>query len=445
MTRQHLRGWRAGLALLLPLALVATACADDDDDEETTDTTEGGGGGGETGDYPDLEGEEITVFGPEVEVEQESLQEAFAEFEEATGATVTVDGSRSFETDIGTQVEGGTPPDIAMFPQPGGVAAFADDIVTVPEEVATAAEENFDEGWTGLATIDGELKAIPAKADLKGVVFYDPAAFEEGGYEIPETFEDFEALATTMLEDGNTPFCVGTGSEDATGWPFTDWIEDYVLRLHGPEVYDQWINHEIPFDDPQIVEATQAVYDLLSQDGMVLGGLENVSSLPFQEAGLPVTEGECMMYRLSNFYAANFIDDGATMGETVDYFVLPGSEENPDITLSGGIYAAAFSDSEATMAAMQYLASTDFANARADNEQGGFLSPNRNVDTSLYPDELTQRFGEDLAAGEPVRFDASDTLSRETNSAFWTAVNNITGGDQTVEEALAAVESSWTD
>jgi alpha-glucoside transport system substrate-binding protein len=445
MTRQHLRGWRAGLALLIPLALIASACADDDDDDDASSDTTASDDGGGGGDYPDLEGEEITVFGPEVETEQESLDDAFTEFEEATGAEVTVSGARSFETDIGSQVEGGSPPDVAMFPQPGGVANFAEDIVTIPDDVASTVSENFDEGWTGLATIDGELKAIPAKADLKGVVYYSPATFEENGWEVPETLEDFEALAEEIAGSETAAFCMGTGSDDATGWPFTDWIEDYVLRLNGPEVYDQWINHEIPFNDPQIVETTQHVVDLLSADNAVLGGLENVASQPFADAGLPLLNGECAMYRLSNFYAANFIEEGAAMGEDVDYFVLPGSEENPDITLSGGIYAAAFNDNEATAALLQYIASTDFANARADNEQGGFLSPNKNVDTGLYPDELTQRFGEDLASAEPVRFDASDTLSRETNSAFWTAVNNISGGDQTVEEALTEVENAWVD
>ena len=39
----------------------------------------------------------------------------------------------------------------------------------------------------------------------------------------------------------------------ATGWVLTDWLEDVMLREVGPDVYDQWVNHEIPFNDPKVI------------------------------------------------------------------------------------------------------------------------------------------------------------------------------------------------
>ena len=53
-----------------------------------------------------------------------------------------------------------------------------------------------------------------------------------------------------MIANGDTPFCVGIESGEATGWPMTDWIEDFVLRRSGPDVFEQWVNGEIPFDAP---------------------------------------------------------------------------------------------------------------------------------------------------------------------------------------------------
>jgi len=438
MTRQRNR-WRAVFTLGLALSLLsASACADDDDDASTDSGDDSGGGGGDEG--------TVTLFGPEVEFEQQSLQDAFDAFTEDTGIEVEVNGSRSFETEVGPQVDAGNPPDIAMFPQPGKIKDFAGDIVPLPDDVLEVVGENIDEGWTSFSTIDGDVLAIPAKADLKSVVWYSPAAFEEGGYAIPETFDDFLALADTMLADGKTPFCVGIGSDDATGWPMTDWIEEFVLRLQGPDVYDQWVNHEIPFDDPAIVESAQAVYDLWATDGMVFGGLQNIGATPFAEAGLPLLEGDCLMHRQGNFYGSNFTDAGATLGADgdVNAFYLPGSEENPNITLSGGIYAAAFADRPEVMEVMSYIASPEFGNSRAGNEIGGYLSPNKNVDTSLYTTELDQTFGEILAAAEPVRFDASDLMPGAVGSGtFWSAAVDIVGGTKTVDEAFADVEASW--
>jgi alpha-glucoside transport system substrate-binding protein len=444
MKRQHTRGWRTCLALVLPLALVAAACADDDDEGDAQTDDQGSENQDQNQDEaPNLEGEEVTIFGPEVEVEMQSLEESFAPFEEETGVDIVVTGDRGFETQVGSQIDAGNPPDIAMFPQPGRVQEFAADIPALSDDVLAEVEENFEPGWTDPVTVDGDIKAVPAKADLKSVVWYSPSAFEDNNYEVPETLEDFEALAEQMAEDGNTPFCVGSGSDDATGWPMTDWVEDYMLRLQGPDVYDQWASHDIPFDDPQVVEAGEFVYDLWATEGYVYGGLQNAAATPFAEAGLPLLDGDCQMYRMGNFYAANW-PEGTELGPEgqVDAFYLPGSEEEPNITLSGGIYAAAFSDRPEVIETMRFLASTDYADARAP--VGGYLSPNQNVDTSLYPTELEQNFGEILAEASPVRFDASDLMpSAVGTGSFWTAAVDITTGAATVEEAFAEVEASW--
>jgi alpha-glucoside transport system substrate-binding protein len=437
MTRHRTRWLRASLALLLPFSLVAAACAgDDDDDDDATpeDTVDGGA---------DLAGTTVTIFGPEVEVEAQGFLDSFAAFEEETGIDVQYQGDRSFEEQIGVRVDGGDPPDIAMFPQPGKIGDFAEELVPLSEDVRSTVEENFDAGWTDLVTIDDEVYGVPAKADLKSLVWYDPAVFAESGYEIPETFEDFIALTDQIMADGKVPFCIGVGSDAATGWPFTDWVEDMMLRLKGPDVYDDWVTHEIPFNDPDVVEVGQFVYDLWSQPGFVYGGLQNIAATPFADAGLPLLDGECMMHRQGNFYAANW-PEGTTIGEDgqVNAFYLPGSEENPNITLSGGIYAAAFGDRPEVEATMAFLASTDYSDARAP--VGGFLSPNKNVDSSLYPTEIERSFGEILAAADPVRFDASDLMPGAVGSgSFWTAAVNIITGAQDVSSAFDDVEASW--
>ena len=73
-----------------------------------------------------------------------------------------------------------------------------------------------------------------------------------------------------MLAAGKTPWCIGVESGDATGWAFTDWVEDWMLRMHGPDVYDQWVKHEIPFNDPQVKDVVQAVSDIWFKEGNVL-------------------------------------------------------------------------------------------------------------------------------------------------------------------------------
>ena len=435
MTRQRPR-WRAAMAVGFALTIIAAACADDDDDGEASETESGSGS-------EDLSGTTVEIFGTEVESELQGNQDAFDQFTEDTGITVEISGDRSADTQIGTLIDGGNPPDIFLFPQPGKVADFQDDIITLPTDVVDLVEENFDPGFTDLVTFDGDLKGVPLKADLKSLVWYSPSQFEAGGYEVPTTFQGFLDLADTMATDGKVPFCIGIGSDDATGWPFTDWVEDFMLRMEGPEVYDQWYTHEIPFDDPAVISVGESVYDLWSKPGYVYGGVQNVAATPFADAGLPLLTGDCMMHRQGNFYAANF-PDGTTFGPDGDInaFYLPGSEDNPNITLSGGNYATALADRPEVMEVMKFMASDEYANARAP--ASGFLSPNKNVDTSNYPDEFTATFGEILAAGNPVRFDASDLMPGAVGAdSFWTAAVDITTGAKDVKTAFTDVESTW--
>ncbi|OLT30515.1 hypothetical protein BJF82_15650 [Kytococcus sp. CUA-901] len=138
-------------------------------------------------------------------------------------------------------------------------------------------------------------------------MWYSPAAFEENGYQIPETWDDLMALSEQIASDhpDAKPWCAGIESGNATGWPATDWLEDMMLRTAGPEAYDQWVEHEIPFNDDQVVEALDQAGQVLKDEQMVnggLGGVESIATVPFGEAGLPILDGSCFLHRQASFY-----------------------------------------------------------------------------------------------------------------------------------------------
>ena len=87
-------------------------------------------------------------------------------------------------------------------------------------------------------SVDGSVYGIPYQAAFKSIIWYPNAAFEEAGYEIPETWDDLVALTDEIRATGVTPWCVSMEHGDATGWVATDWIEDILLRTAPPETYD---------------------------------------------------------------------------------------------------------------------------------------------------------------------------------------------------------------
>ena len=101
----------------------------------------------------------------------------------------------------------------------------------------------------------------PLGANVKSFVWYSPQAFKDNGYEVPTTLGR-AARAHRQDRRGQPrrrvkPWCAGIESGDATGWPATDWIEDVMLRTAGPETYDKWVNHEIPFNDPAVADGAR--------------------------------------------------------------------------------------------------------------------------------------------------------------------------------------------
>ena len=143
----------------------------------------------------DLAGTEVTVFGSESSDEEAgAMQDALNVFAEENGMTITFVGARDFEEQINSQVAGGNPPDIAIFPQPGKLRGFAEsgDVFPLPDDVAASVAENWDENWLGFwQAEEGTQLGAPVKSDLKSLVWYSPAAFAEKGYEVPETLDAF--------------------------------------------------------------------------------------------------------------------------------------------------------------------------------------------------------------------------------------------------------------
>ena len=456
MRIQHRRGLRIAGAVA-GLGLVLTACSDGDSNEQSAT---GGAGAAEVDcsefeQYGDLEGTTVTVYTSIVDPEAEQQRDSYAPFEQCTGATISYEGSREFEAQLPVRLEAGNAPDIAYIPQPGFLASLVEDypdvVQAAPQAVVDNANEYYSESWVDYGTVDGTLYATPLGANVKSFVWYSPALFEENGYEIPTTWQGLLDLTDQIVEDhpDAKPWCAGIESGDATGWPATDWLEDVVLRTAGPDVYDQWVSHEIPFDDPQVVEALDATGDILKNEDYVNGGLGNVESIataPWTEAGLPVVDGSCFLHRAANFYAANLEGYDVSEDGEIFAFYLPGATEDDKPLLSGGEFVTAFSDRPEVQAFHAYLSSPQWANAKAEaTPGGGWLSANSGLDRDLLTSPIDQLSFDLLTDDEyTFRFDGSDQMPGAVGAgAFWREMTAWISPGQDSQTTLSNIEAAW--
>jgi alpha-glucoside transport system substrate-binding protein len=211
-----------------------------------------------------LDGQTLKIFGPWRGEDQVLVENMLAYFTAASGVKVEYSSSENYEQQIVIDTEAGSPPDIAILPQPGLIADLVKKGFVSPlgDDTQAWLADNYaaGESWVGLGSYAGPdgataLYAFPYKIDVKSLVWYSPDNFADAGYAVPQTMEELKALTDQIVADGGTPWCIGLGSGGATGWPATDWVEDLMLRTQSPDVYDKWVKHEIAFNDPAVVAA----------------------------------------------------------------------------------------------------------------------------------------------------------------------------------------------
>jgi len=401
-----------------------------------------------------LKGEQVTVFGPWLGPDQQLVESVLAYFGEATGADVRYTGSDSFEQQIVVDLEAGSAPNIAAFPQPGLASDMAKRgfLTPVGEDAAGWLRENYAAGqsWVDLGTYAGKdgnkaFYGFPYKTDVKSLVWYVPENFEDAGYEIPQTMEELKALTEKIVTDGGTPWCIGLGSGAATGWPATDWVEDMMLRTQPPEVYDQWVKNEIPFDDPKIVGAIDEFGWFARNDKFVVGGAGAVASTDFRDSpkGLFSSPPQCYMHRQASFIPA-FFPEGTSVGEDADFFYFPAYADK-DLgkpVLGAGTTFVITKDSPGAKAFIEFL-KTPIAH-EIWMAQKGFLTPHKGVNTEVFTDPTVRKMNDVLLNATTFRFDGSDLMPGGVGAGtFWTGMVDYTGG-KAAGDVAGEIQKSWT-
>lgn len=400
-------------------------------------------------DYTGIAGKTVSIYSPIRDAEAGLLEDAWKQFTDCTGAKIEYEGSGEFEAQLKVRVEGGDAPDLAFIPQPGLLEFFAKGgkLKAAGEKTEAMAKQNFSPDWLKYGTVDGNLYGAPLGANVKSFVWYSPSLFKEKGWTVPNTWDEMIKLSDTMVAAGIKPWCAGIGSNEATGWPATDWIEDVLLREQGADVYDQWVAHTIPFNDPKIVSATDRVGSILKNEKYVnggIGGVKSIATTTFQDGGLPVVQKKCGMHRQASFYA-NQWPQGTKVAEDGDAFAfyLPAIDPaKGKPVLGGGEFVAAFTDTPEVQAVQTYLASADFANSRA--KLNNWISANKGLDVANVSNPIDKVAVGILQDTKSVfRFDGSDLMPAAVGAnSFWKGMTNWINGTDT-KATLDFIEGTW--
>jgi alpha-glucoside transport system substrate-binding protein len=434
---------RRGAAFLVAAAIMVAACSDGG-----ASASPAASAGGETaapatsGASPSADGGgqiggTVSVIGTWGGSEQESFLAMVAPFEAETGIDVQYTGTRDLNTVLSTGVASGILPDVAGLPGPGQLREWAmagalkplDDVLDLTAYTADTAPALVE-----LGTVDGKIAGIFIKAAVKGLIWYNPGVYTAGA---PATWD---ALQATAPAPASNLWCIGLESGASSGWPGTDWIEDFVLRQSGPDVYDAWVAGTQKWTSPEIKSAFEAFGAAADQ---AYGGSDAILTTNFGDGGnqLFTDPPGCLFHHQASFITDFFKNQGGAQEGQYDFFRMPDiNSAYAGATTGAGDLFGMFNDTPQARALMAYLVTPEAQAIWV--ERGGALSANTKV--TSYPDDISKRSAEILANAGVFRFDGSDLMPVAMNDAFWKAILDYVKDPGQLDTILADLDSVQT-
>lgn len=385
-----------------------------------------------------LAGQSVTVIGTWGGTEQDAFMAMVKPWEDQTGATVKYTGTRDLNTVLTTGVASGVLPDLAGLPGPGQMNEWASSLT----DLSTVLDVNTYKSETAaplvdLGTVNGKMVGVFIKTSIKGLIWYDPKTIDVSAG-APTTWDALQTLIAANKSKAAAPWCLGIESGAASGWAGTDWIEDFVLRTAGPDVYNQWWQGKVKWTDPVIKAAWQSFGQIVAQS---YGGPTAVNSTNFANAGDPLfkTPPGCLFLHQASFITGlgGFVK--AKSGTDYNFFPFPDINTQFTGAVEGaGDLFGMFHNTPAAASLMAYLVTAPAQDIWV--KLGGAISANKNaVD---YPDDISKRSAALLANAKTFVFDASDLMPTAVNNEFWADIVKYVQHPDQLDALLADMDKT---
>ena len=347
------------------------------------------------------------------EVPKGAFQDMVDAFTAETGIDVTVNtvDHGTFQDQISSYLQG-TPDDVFTWFSGFRMRFFAaqglaEDISDVWANVGSNYSDAFKVGSTG---DDGKQYFIPIY-NYPWAVFYRPSLFEEKGYTIPATIDEFKTLAAKMQSDGLVPMAFG----DSDGWPAMGTFDIINLRQNGYDFHVGLMAGTEKWTDDRTKQVFEVWKDLLPfyQEG--------AAGRTWQDAAQALIQKRAGMYLLGSFVSEQFVQAGEGTDD-LDFFPYPdfGTEFDAEKALDApidGFMIAKNSPSlgdnmDAAKAFMEFLSkgSTQLIYVTA---APGNVAAAKDTDTSGY-NNLQKKGAELIGAAQRI----TQFLDRDTNPNF---------------------------
>lgn len=403
---------------------------------------------GRTGEARALEGTTVEITGAWNGAMAEGAELELNELTAELGIDVRI-VAHPFDENPNEAPLGRDPTEISLIAAPAAIPEIAAERKLIDVGAYLGDEylqESYNDYLINLISVGGRHHGVWSNIGAKSLLWYNQDAFEDAGYVTPTDWPSLIALSDQMVADGNTPWCLGVFSFDVTGWPATDWLETILLLSEGPELYDQWIGHQIPFDHPAVVSALERVGTMVHTPGY--RGSRQIGETSWDEAySLAGQDPPACWLTPAPAFARPFFGD-APMAVAPFPYIDPSFAP---AALGAGDIALPLTDRPEVRAVMRAIASPEWGSGRAQTESPlDFVPPHRDFDVGLFQDPIMSSIATYLSRSvdaDMFRFDGSDLLPYEIGFGplLTELTDYVSDPSKSARESLSAVEKAWQD
>ncbi|MBV9688343.1 MAG: carbohydrate ABC transporter substrate-binding protein [Ktedonobacteraceae bacterium] len=380
--------------------------------------------------------------------ELDSFNAINAAFTQKTGIKVNVESTRDLPAVLQTRVRGNNLPDIAGMPNLDLMHQLADQGKLVPLEKfidMNKYKQDYGHGWIDLASWKGTLYAVLPKGNNKATVWYNPKQFQDAGGAIPQTWDKLIAVSDQLANAGKYPWAMGVESSASSGWPAADWVSEIYMNKYGPAMYNQWVQHKIPWTHASIKDAIQMFGQIAHGNHYINGAPQSILATNFQDASYqPFTSPpKAYMYYLGDFTAGFITSQFQTLkaGRDFNFFPFPTINAQYKGAITGGAdIVVAMKDNDGSRQFMQFLATAEAQSIWV--KRGGSTSVNKSVNLADYPDPVARQSAQILTAATAVQLSVGDLIPASLQSAYWKGLLTYIADPKQLDSVLRSLEAT---
>ncbi len=223
-----------------------------------------------------------------------------------------------------TALDAGTGPDIMYYdtgPGFAGVLARAGLLLPLDDAYVQYGWDKRIFKWARERTVfDGKTYGIGHELEFIGT-FYNKRIFEEQGLSEPKTHEDFLGICEKLKGAGLIPIAFA----DQNKWPAGHMFSVFSGNIAGKDKLAAAISGEVPWNDPDFVEAIQIFFVDMNKAGYLI---PDVNAVTYDDANMLFYSGKAATNITGTWMVEDYTNPDV-MPDPVGFFFYPSIHGKP--------------------------------------------------------------------------------------------------------------------